>query len=154
MLERPLYFSSELMPLADPGPSRKTQRKISFKMSVLRPSETVWGSSYGLFCVRGLKKMRAEISFKMSVLRPSETAWGQSYDLFCVSIGLRYASPCHSTCNFEHQKLVLFQVLEARDHQHQIELKISFQMSVLRPSETAWGQSYDLFCVSIGLRSA
>ena len=29
----------------DLDPSRKTQRKISFKMSVLRPSETVWGSS-------------------------------------------------------------------------------------------------------------
>ena len=32
-------------------PSRKTQPKISFKMSVLRHSETVWGSSYEGFPV-------------------------------------------------------------------------------------------------------
>ena len=39
-------FSSELITLADPDPSRKTPRKISLKMSVLRPSETVWCSRY------------------------------------------------------------------------------------------------------------
>ena len=44
-------FSSELITLADPDRSRKTPRKISFKMSVLRPSETVWGSSYEGFSV-------------------------------------------------------------------------------------------------------
>ena len=50
-------------------------------------------------------------------------------------------------------KLILFQVLEARNRQRQIELKISVTMVVLSPSETAWRPSYDLFCVSIGLRS-
>ena len=30
----------------DPDPSRKTQRKTSLKMSVLRPCETVCGPSY------------------------------------------------------------------------------------------------------------
>ena len=30
-----------------------------------------------------------------------------------------------------------------------LKLEISFKMSVLRPSETAWGLRYDLFCVSI-----
>ena len=28
-----------------------------------------------------------------------------------------------------------------------LQLEISFKMSVLRPSETAWGLRYDLFCV-------
>ena len=88
-----------------------------------------------------------KISFKISVLRPSEAAWGPSYGLFCISIGLRSALPSLSTSNFEHRKLVLFQVLRARDHQQQIELKFSFHMSVLRPSETVWSSSYDLFCI-------
>ena len=29
------------------------------------------------------------------------------------------------------------------------QLEISFKMSVLRPSETAWGLRYDLFCASM-----
>ena len=43
-----LFFvwSSTALHARDLDPSRKTQRKISFKMSVLRPSKTVWGSSY------------------------------------------------------------------------------------------------------------
>ena len=46
------------------------------------------------------------------------------------------------------------QLLEARNRQRRIELKISVRMVVLSPSETAWHQSYDLFCVDISLRSA
>ena len=36
-----------------------------------------------------------------------------------------------------------------------LKLEISFKMSVLRPSETAWGMRYDLFCVSmiLGVRN-
>ena len=33
------------------GPFGKMQRKISFEMSVLRPSETAWGLSYEGFSV-------------------------------------------------------------------------------------------------------
>ena len=47
-------FSSELITLRDLDLSRKTPRKISFKMSVLRPSETVWGPSYEGFSVNTL----------------------------------------------------------------------------------------------------
>ena len=47
----PVKFSSELIIVADPDPSRKTQRSISFKMSVLRTSETPWVWRYDLFCV-------------------------------------------------------------------------------------------------------
>ena len=34
---------------------KKMRAEISFKMRVVCPSETVWSSSYELFCVRGKK---------------------------------------------------------------------------------------------------
>ena len=45
------------------------------------------------------------------------------------------------------EKLILFDLLKARDHYNQNQREISCKMRVLRPSETVWGSSYDLFCV-------
>ena len=44
-------------------------------------------------------------------------------------------------------KLILFDLLKTRDHYNQNQRENSWRMSVLRPSETAWGSRYDLFCV-------
>ena len=43
-----LFFVLSLTPLhaRNPDPSRKTQHKVSYKMSVLRFSETAWRLSY------------------------------------------------------------------------------------------------------------
>ena len=63
-------------------------------MSVLRPSETVWGSSYEGFSVYTLFSllrlwepsgwMQRKISRRSVHLAPSETVWGSSYEGFSV----------------------------------------------------------------------
>ena len=45
------------------------------------------------------------------------------------------------------EKLILFQILKARDLSRKMRRKISRRSVALAPSETAWGSSYDLFCV-------
>ena len=84
-----LFFVLSLTPLhaRESDPSRKTQRKISFKMSVLRPSETASGSIFtcadgragrgGGYRVYVLKTQTALFSFcllinRQVVVLPSE----------------------------------------------------------------------------------
>ena len=66
--------------LRDPGLSRKTQRKISFKMSVLRPSETVWGPSYEGFSVYTLFLMSSSWYHNENIMMI--TSWGSFWGHF------------------------------------------------------------------------
>ena len=54
--------------------------EISFKMRVVRPSETVWSSSYELFCVGG-KKYLLQLDLSNFMV------WSPIYDRFCHSHG-------------------------------------------------------------------
>ena len=53
------------------GRDKKMRAEISFKMRVVSPSETVWSSSYELFCVGSKKYL----------------TWRVIFDLFCVFMG-------------------------------------------------------------------
>ena len=50
---------------------KKDARRNSFKMRVVSPSETVWSSSYELFCVGSKKYL----------------TWREIFDLFCMFHG-------------------------------------------------------------------
>ena len=54
--------------------------EISFKMRVVSPSETVWSSSYELFCVGG-KKYLLQLDLSNFMV------WSPIYDRFCHSHG-------------------------------------------------------------------
>ena len=59
---------------------KKMRAEISFKMRVVRPSETVWSSSYELFCVGG-KKYLLQLDLSNFMV------WSWIYDRFCHSHG-------------------------------------------------------------------
>ena len=73
-------FSLELIILRDPDLSRKTQRKISFKMRVLWPSETVWGPSYEGFSVHTLFLTSSLWYYNENIMMI--TSWGSLWGHF------------------------------------------------------------------------